>query len=145
MKITVRASVLWLLLASPSFAGLYGDDLSRCLVEKTTQDDKTALVQWIFVAMAQHPSVASMSKLTPEDVERYNKQAAELLTKLLTETCEESARKAIKYEGAAAIQLSFQVFGQAAAGELFAHEKVKQILTGLEKFIDHEKIEALAP
>lgn len=145
MKIFLRASALCLLAAgSPASAGVYGDDLSRCLVEKTTTADKTLLVQWIFVAMAQHPSVSTMTRITPEDIERNNKQAAELLTRLLTETCVEQAKKAIKYEGGVAIQTSFQVFGQSAARELFADPNVTKVMTGLEQFVDTKKIEALA-
>jgi predicted GNAT family N-acyltransferase len=145
MKNLLRASALCLLAAStPALAGVYGDDLSRCLVEKTTTEDKTLLVQWIFVAMAQHPSVSAMTRITAEDIERNSKQAAELLTRLLTETCMEQAKKAIKHEGGMAIQSSFQVFGQSAAGELFADSNVTKVMAGLEKFVDAKKIEALA-
>jgi hypothetical protein len=145
MKNYLRASALCLLAAgSPAMAGMYGDDLSRCLVEKTTLEDKTLLVQWIFVAMAQHPSVSAMTRIKPEDIERNNKQAAELLTRLLTETCMEQAKKAIKYEGGVAIQTSFQVFGQSAARELFADPNVTKVMTGLEQYVDAKKIEALA-
>ena len=130
--------------ASPSFAGVFTDDLSRCLVEKTSAEDKTALVQWIFVAMAQHPSVASMTKITPAQVEQHNKQAGELFMRLLTETCVDTSKKAIKYEGAVAIQSAFQVLGQAAAGELFVHPDVTKVMSGLEEFLDSKKLEALA-
>lgn len=146
MKTMLRASALCLLLAaSPAFSGVYADDLSRCLVEKTTLEDKTALVRWIFVAMSQHPSVATLTKVTPADVEGYNQVAANLFMKLLTETCEEQTRKAVKYEGSVAIQVSFQVFGQAAASELFADPSVTGVIAGLEKFLDAEKLKALAP
>jgi predicted GNAT family N-acyltransferase len=145
MKNLLRASALCLLAAgTPALAGVYGDDLSRCLVEKTTTEDKTLLVQWIFVAMAQHPSVSAMTRITPEDIERNSKQAAQLLTRLLTETCTEQAKKAIKYEGGMALQMSFQVFGQSAARELFADSNVTKVMAGLEKFVDAKKIEALA-
>jgi hypothetical protein len=145
MKTMIRAAAIGLIaLSSPAFAGLYTDDLSRCLVEKTTKEDKTALVQWIFVAMAQHPSVSSLQKVTADDVKLYNRKAGELFTRLLTETCVETSKKAIKYEGASAIQGAFQVLGQAAAGELFVHPDVTKIMSGLEEFLDSKKLEALA-
>jgi hypothetical protein len=112
MKNFCRAALGMLALGSPAFAGVYTDDLSSCLVEKTTLEDKTALVQWIFVAMAQHPSVSTLTRITPDDVKHHNKQAGELFMRLLTETCLDSSRKAIKYEGAAAIHFSFQALEQ---------------------------------
>ena len=144
MKSLRVAAIGLFVFASPSFAGVFTDDLSRCLVEKTTAQDKTALVQWIFVAMAQHPSVASMTKITAAQVDQHNKAAGELFMRLLTETCVDSARKAIKNEGAAAIQGAFGVLGQSAAGDLFAHPDVIKIMGGLDKYLDEKKLEALA-
>jgi hypothetical protein len=126
--------------ATPAMAGIYTDDLSRCLVEKTTTEDKTTLVQWIFVAMAQHPSVSSLTKITPADVDRNNKAAGALMMRLLTESCVEASKKAVKYEGGAAFETSFSVLGQAAAGELFAHPDVLKIMGGLEKYLDKDKL-----
>jgi hypothetical protein len=129
---------------SPAFAGVYGDDLTRCLVDKSTTDEKSSLVQWIFVAMSRHPSVSPMTKITADDVDKYNKVAADLLVHLLTETCVDPAKKAIKYEGATAIQSAFQVLGQVAAGELFANPEVGAVMGGLDKFLDTKKLEALS-
>ena len=145
MKTLIRVTAIGLIaLGTPAFAGVYTDDLSRCLVEKTTKEEKTALVQWIFVAMAQHPSVSALQKVTAEDVRLYNSKAGALFTKLLTETCVETSKKAIKYEGAVAIQAAFQVLGQAAAGELFVHPDVTKVMSGLEEFLDGNKLEALS-
>ena len=38
------------LTTSTAWAGVYTDDLSKCLVDGTTTDDRTALVKWIFTA-----------------------------------------------------------------------------------------------
>jgi len=133
-----------LLTMSPAFAGVYGDDLSRCLVEKTTSQEKTSLVQWIFVAMSRHPSVSSLTKITADDVEKHNKVAGELFTRLLTETCAEQTKKAVKYEGGAAIQNAFGVLGQVATSELFTNQDVAAVMSGLEKYLDAKKLEALS-
>lgn len=124
-------------------AGVYTDDLSRCLVEKSTANDKSLLVQWIFVAMAQHPSVNSLSKISAEDVEKHNKAAGDLFMRLLTETCVEDSKKAMKYEGAIAIQTAFQVLGQAAAREIFSDPAVGKMMSGLDKYVDKKKLEVL--
>lgn len=145
MKRVYRAIALVLLsLSSPAFAGVFTDDLSRCLVDKTTIEDKTTLVQWIFVAMSRHPSVASLTKVTEEDVKLNNQKAGALFMKLLTDSCVDPAKKAIKTEGPVAIQVSFQVLGQAAVGELFTNSEVTKVMSGLDQFLDSKKLEALA-
>ncbi len=127
----------------PASAGPYTDELSRCLVEKTTPDDKSALVQWIFVAMSQHPTVAPMTKVTRDDVDKHNKAVADLFMQLVTDRCVETSRKAIQNEGIAAIQQSFQVLGQAAAGELFTNPEVADMMAGFGKHLDPQKLEEL--
>ncbi|QSX31006.1 hypothetical protein [Shewanella cyperi] len=123
-----------------SQAGVYSDDLSRCLVESSTSKDKSTLVKWMFTSMALHPDVASMASITPEQREASDKAAAEMIFKLMTQTCLTQAKKAIQYEGPLAIQQGFSVFGQVAGQELFANPNVAQALNGLEKHIDAEKL-----
>jgi hypothetical protein len=60
----------------------------------------------------------------------------------MTESCEEKARKAVKYEGQIAVQTSFQVLGQVAAQELFSDPDVAALMSGLDKYIDTEKLNA---
>ena len=129
---------------SPAFAGPYADDLSRCLVEKTTQEDKIALVQWMFVAMAQHPSVSSLTKIVPADVEKHNKSVAELFVRLLSETCGDASRKAVQYEGANSIESAFEVLGGAAIENLMSDPEVTKMMEGLDKYLDGDKLAELA-
>lgn len=130
-------------LTGPVEAGVYADDMSRCLVEKTTKEDRIALVRWMFSAAASHPAVATISRITPEQMEASNKAIGGLFMKLMTETCREQTTKALKYEGPATIQLSFQVLGQVAGAELFASPDVVKAMSGLEKYADGKKLEAL--
>jgi hypothetical protein len=101
-------AALLLLACGSAAAGPYGDDLAKCLVESTTHDDRTALVRWMFAAIAAHPAVASIAKVTPEVMEGANKSASALFMRLLTESCKEKAQKALKYEGPGTLQTSFQ-------------------------------------
>jgi hypothetical protein len=129
--------------AEPALAGLYTDDLSRCLVENTSAADKITLVQWIVVAISQHPAVSSLNKATDADIDKTNAAVGALLMRLLTDTCVEKSKKAIQYEGAAAIQSSFMVLGQVAAADLFADSSVKKVMAGLGKYVDEKKLQAL--
>jgi hypothetical protein len=67
-----------------------------------------------------------------------------LFTRLLTEACADKTVKAMKYERNQALPQAFQVLGQVAAGSMFADPGVAAIMTGLEKYFDKEKFDALA-
>ena len=123
-----------------SQAGVYSDDLSRCLVESSTPTDKSVLVKWMFTSMALHPDVAAMAKVSEAQRLESSKAAADMFTKLMTQTCLDQAKKAIKYEGAVAIQQGFAVFGQVAGQELFANPNVATALAGLGEHIDNDKL-----
>jgi hypothetical protein len=128
---------------SSAHAGPFGDDMARCLVESTSKDDRIALVRWMFAAAAANPAVAPIAKVSPQIMDDANATMGALVTRLLTDSCKEKTKKALKYEGAATLQLSFQVLGQVAAGELFAGPEVKKAISGLEGHIDSKKFEAL--
>lgn len=140
---TIPVLALMALLSPAAHAGPFGDDLARCLVDSTTMDDRAALVRWMFAAASAHPAVASIAAVSPEDLDKANAATGNLIMKLLTETCRERAQKAVTYEGAATIQMSFQVLGQVAAGELFSSPEVTKAMSGLEKYVDSKKLEAL--
>ena len=131
------------LLSAPAHAGPHGDDLARCLVESTSTDDRVALVRWMFTAVAAHPAVASIASVTEAERDAANKATGEQFVRLLTESCLEKARAALRYEGPAALQQGFQVVGQVAAGELFTHPNVAQAMAGLQKHTDASKLELL--
>lgn len=139
----VSIALLAALSANTALAGVYTDDLSKCLVEATTTGDRTALVKWMFTAASAHPAITSLSTVTSEDRDAANQVIGALFMKLMTESCREKTQKALKYEGPATLQLSFQVLGQVAGAELFSNPEVAKGMAGLEKFIDSKKLAAL--
>jgi hypothetical protein len=124
-------------------AGVYSDDMAKCLVASTSQKDKVALVRWIFANAALHPDVASISRVSSTERETLDRGAAALLEKLLTESCRKQTEDAIRYEGPMAFQLSFQVLGQVAMKELMSNKDVAAGFQGFAKYVDAKKIEAL--
>lgn len=129
--------------APSALAGPYTDDLSKCLVAKTTSDDKNRLMAWVFAAIALNPSVAPMASVTPAQRTAINADMARLFEALMTDTCRGEAQAAVKYEGKSAIEASFTVLGQVAGRELFASPAVAQGLAELDSLIDKKKMEDL--
>ena len=127
-------------LYSPSAsAGVYTDELSKCLVRSSTTDDQIALVRWMFSAMAMHPAVTPLASINAEQRQMLDKQAAEMMQRLILQDCRKESVEAMKYEGGGAMEAGFNVLGQVAARGLMSHPQVSQQLQGLENFVDKEK------
>ena len=139
-SITIPAAILALFVAVTANAGVYADDMSRCLVNSSSAADRGAFVKWLFSALALNPDVESMAVISSNQRDEINKNAAALLQKLITVTCRTEVQKAVKYEGPQTIQQAFQVFGQVAGRELMTSPRVAEGMVGLEKYIDEKKM-----
>jgi hypothetical protein len=128
---------------SSASAGVYADDLGKCLVASTTQDDRTSLVRWMFMAAAHHPAVKPIAAITPAQQDESDKAMGALVMRLLTDSCKTEAQKAIQYEGPITLQLAFEVLGRVAGQELFSSPEVTGNFQGLAKYIDSDKLKAL--
>lgn len=128
------------LAAAPVQAGPYTDDLSRCLVDSTTRDDKHALVRWVVTTSSVHPAVRSIARISPEARANASRETARIFERLLVDACLAQTRQAVKFEGAAAIQTGFQTLGQAAMAELFADPAVVEALRELDRQVDLDKL-----
>jgi hypothetical protein len=138
---TVFASLLALgLCTGPAHAGVYGDDLGKCLVESSSEQDKQQLVQWIFFAIALNPDIAPYATITHEQRTAADKGMARLFEKLVGETCAKQASAALKYEGPNAFGVSFELLGRVAGQEIFASPEVA---AGTAKFTEQLDIPAL--
>lgn len=139
------SAVLFVALTAPAAsAGIYTDDLSRCLVSSSSDADKTTLVRWMFALITLNPAVQSLSSVTDAQRQAFDKQGAELMQRLVLTDCHSQTVAAVKYEGAGAFQASFQVLGQVAAGGLMSHPAVQAGMQGLTKYIDEDKWKAVA-
>jgi hypothetical protein len=132
-----------LLACGTATAGPYSDTLSDCLVGKSTMDDHVILVRWMFVAISRHPAVSTMATISDADVDNANKQMAELFTRLLTVTCRDQAKLALKNEGEFAMQQAFQKLGQQAGSEIFINQDVAKGMSGITKYFDAKKLQEL--
>jgi hypothetical protein len=129
--------------ATPSSAGIYSDDMAKCLVRSMTPSDQTAFIQWIFSAIALHPDVSALANISPAQHIAYDKKAAELFDRMMTEDCRKETVTAIKYEGGAAVEASFSTLGQVAMRGLMSDQTVAQGISNLDKYTDKSKMEAV--
>ncbi|MES2489669.1 MAG: hypothetical protein V4607_07735 [Pseudomonadota bacterium] len=138
------APMVFLAFSTPSQAGIYTDDMSRCLVSTTSAKDKADLVRWIFAVTALHPEVSSIAAVTEQQRDSLNQTTAKLIERLLTDACLKQTQEAIKYEGNAALQKSFEVLGQVAMQEMISEPSVEAGFAGFTKYLNAEKFSALS-
>jgi len=128
---------------APAQAGAYSDDMAKCLVRSTSPADRASLVKWMFSAMALHPDVKAMAKVEPAQRDNLDRGAANLIVRLMTESCRNETQQAMMLEGPQTIQQSFQVLGQVAARELFADPNVVAGVGNLAKYVDPQKFKGM--
>jgi hypothetical protein len=128
---------------SPASAGVYTDDLTKCVVKSSDDNDQLALVQWIFSAISRNPAVEPLATITPEQRQTFDRKAAALVQRLLFENCRNEAIAALKYEGPSTMAAAFQVLGQVAARGLMSEPHAAQGLKSLGNYLDKEKTSEL--
>ena len=135
------ALVLTTVMASPAAATVFTDDLSRCLVEKTNETDKTMLLRWIFASIAAADQVKDMVKVSDADRAALNRQTADLFIRLITKDCRAKAIAAIRNDGPQAFKQSFAVLGEIATSRLITDPKVESRLDEIDKYLDTKALE----
>src|SRR5690606_36694767 len=119
-------------LPAPATAGIHADDLSRCLVAKTSDAERIALAKWIFTVISVHPEAASLATIDASTMAGISRDTAGIFQTLLTESCRDETALAVKYEGTGALGESFKVLGEIAMSTLLADSRVA---TQLQEFI----------
>jgi hypothetical protein len=128
---------------SAARAGIYTDDLAKCLVKSTSASDQKALVVWIFSAMSWHPAIQSYSSMTDGQKDAASRVTAGLMERLLIADCRKETVAAVKYEGGNALQGAFGVLGQVAMRDLMTDPKVNASMAKVGEYMDETKLEDL--
>jgi hypothetical protein len=134
---TIAFLVAMVTTTSVADAGVFADDLSKCLVNSTSDSDKTVLVVWIYSAMNTHPAIAAYSKMTADQRGQATKQGAELLVRLLTSDCRTQTIAAFRNEGQTSLDESFAVLGRVAMEQLMRDPTVQKNLGSLASYFEN--------
>lgn len=128
--------------ASPTFAGVYADDLGRCLVRKTSEADRVDLMRWIFGGWMLNPAVKPLANVTADQRTQFAKTAAALFERLMLTDCRTEALDGLKYEGDGVIRDAFKLLGEVAATGLMNDPAVEAELGQISQHLDEAKWEA---
>ncbi|MDF0487079.1 hypothetical protein PX554_02960 [Sphingomonas sp. H39-1-10] len=142
MKILYAAATLGasFLLASSASASVYSDDLGKCLVAKTSDQDKAGLIQWIFAALSASPAIQDMAKVTTAQHDAHDRAMAAVFDRLILVDCRQQSADALKYDGINAVQEGFKLLGQVAMQSLVSDATVSDSMGRFTQYIDKEKL-----
>lgn len=95
----LAAAALLIGLAAPATAGVYSDDLGKCMVKATSADDRTDLIRWVYMIISASPKVAPLSKVSEAERKASNVTTVRLMERLVMQDCRPQSTDAFKYEG----------------------------------------------
>ena len=124
---------------SSASAGSATDTLSTCLADNTTGKDRKEMARWVFVGMASHPEIKTLSNVTQAKRDELDKIMATMVTRLMTESCQVQARSAMEKDGGEAFKVAFGVVGKLAMQELMSNPNVNASFSDFAKYIDQKK------
>ena len=140
-SLTARVLAAGLVLASGNVvAGPHGDQLAKCITEKTTKEDRAALINWMFAALAMNPALEKLAKISDEERLSINKAGGAMFQKALAEVCLEEAKATSRIEGSDAVGAAFGALGELAMEEMFSDPAVNSELEKLITFVDLNKL-----
>lgn len=124
------------------WAGQYVDQLSQCLVNATSEQDRSTVVQWLFVALSAHPDLKGFSNVTPEQKQQLDQKLATVLQTTIADKCQAQTKAVIQNEGIQAVGQSFQALGQTTGKAILNDPAVNAQLRGTLRYIDLNKLAA---
>ena len=127
--------------SSFSYSGPFSDEFSRCIVTKTTSQEKTDLVKWIYVIISFHPQLKEMSGITSDDVEMANIRVADYMTNVFAYKCKDEMMDAIEYEGEESAMEAFKLLGEIAMMEIMSEQNVSYASELFIQYLDEQFFE----
>ena len=113
-----------------------GDMLGQCFVNKSTAEDRQALIRWLVGALGSSDKVSSIVKVDPAELDTANRQVAALFSRLFTQDCVDIARPMLKNEGRRAFEVAGEALGRTAMQDMLADPKTANALLGYLRYID---------
>jgi hypothetical protein len=131
-------------LAQPAHAGPFAEDLGRCVVNATTEADRSALMRWMFVAVAGNPVFADIVDVTSAQRQQATRAAAAVFDRLLLRACRRESMLALRHEGNGGLEAGFRALGMVAGREMMSTPEGSVSLGELTNSMDSAGMEALA-
>lgn len=123
-------------------AGPAAQDLTQCLVNKTSQTERfdTALVTW--VAASYHPSMPAEFRVPVQSKELIFRRVGKMLDRLLLVDCKEFARAVVRSEGQSGFAGALFAFWASGTAELNRSKEATSTFSEIWGYTDGKNISA---
>jgi hypothetical protein len=118
--------------------------LATCISQHATADDNIALMRWMFVGIARHPSVVQLANIPDAQRVEANRAMGALFNRLLLDVCATETHAAFQSDGQAAIEFAFQEFGRRAMTSLMQNPDVNAARSEVGAYVDQQRLTAVA-
>ncbi len=125
-------------------AGTYQDRYTSCILENTSDRDKIILVKWLFVLLAEHPSLKNDFPTTEDDKISNDRAVADYISYVIGVKCLNETKDVLEYEGEEAFLKAFELLGEVAFMELAKNEDVALGFERYLQYIDPSLFEKIA-
>ena len=127
------------LFSSFVISGPYQDNLSKCIVEKTTKEEKNLLMKWMFVVISEHPAIPEDYKISNADKALSDIDMANIVMNIFQTHCSTEGKQAMQYEGESSIAESFRLLGEVAMRNFLMNAEVNYAAGRFTDYIDEEE------
>ena len=136
--------IIFLFISFNVNAGPYQDRYTSCILENTSERDRIILVKWLFVLLAEHPSLKDDFPTTEDDKISNDMAVADYISYVLGVKCLNETIDVLEYEGEEAFLKGFELLGEVAFMELADHEDVSSSFERYIQYIDPSFFEKIA-
>tara|TARA_B100001146_G_C15900458_1_gene314278 strand:- start:60 stop:413 length:354 start_codon:yes stop_codon:yes gene_type:complete len=105
-----------------------------CIIDSTSDRDKVILIRWMFVLLAEHPSLKKDFPITESKKIDADKAVADYMSYLIGQSCLVETKNVLDYEGEDAFLKAFEYLGEVAMTLLIEHEDV---IRSFERYIQY--------
>jgi len=123
-------------------AGTAAQELTQCMVNKTSPTERfdTALVTW--VSASYHPSMPAELRVPVQSKELIFRRVGKMLDRLLLIDCKEKAKAAVRSEGQSGFAGALFAFWASGTAELNQSKEATSTFSEIWGYTDGKKISA---
>lgn len=138
---------LCLLVATTGLAGLahasgQREAFATCISSKSSAKDDAVLTRWLFLAMAEHPSMRGLVQVDGQQAVEVDERMAALFQRLMTVDCAVQLRALPLGDLQQAFEVAFERLGQRAGSAIFDAPEVAAATERMVELIDMDAVEA---
>lgn len=115
--------------------------LSECLIDATTEADKSKMMKMMFSAMTRNPELRGLSNIDSESSEKISQDAGKVIESLLLDKCLNQTHRVMRVSGFDGVGNSFEKLHYPLFYGLLKHPDVESAAGDFVKYMDAGRIE----